>query len=187
MKFHPVIVLPSELEVLDMTGAVQSSHGAWTVGRYDEVRADVYTQPLFAGGRCVHMGIDIGAPPGVAVHAFDDGTIVAAGVNPADGDYGPTLVAEHVLAGRPIWVLLGHLARRSLAHSPAGRSFCRGDVLGWVGERAENGGWPPHIHVQLSRERPAGFDLPGAVTLADRAQARDLYPDPRLILGPLYP
>ena len=186
MNYHPIIVLPPDVTVLDLTRGPMVGGGDWTIGRYDEVRGGVYTQPLFSGGRCVHMGIDIGAPAGVAVHAFDDGRIVAAGINPAEGDYGPTLVAEHILDGRPIWVLLGHLATKSLERSPVGRSFSRGEVLAWVGEKHENGGWKPHVHVQLSWEKPATHDLPGAVTFADREASRARFPDPRLILGLLY-
>jgi hypothetical protein len=181
-----VVVLPPDVQVLDLTRGPMGGGGDWAIGRYDEVRGDVYSQPLFAGGRCVHMGIDLGAPAGVAVHAFDAGRVVEAGINPADGDYGPTLVCEHVLDGRPLWVLLGHLATRSLASSPVGRSFGRGAVLGWIGERHENGGWKPHVHVQLCWERPTTHDMPGAVTVADREAARRRYPDPRVVLGPVY-
>jgi murein DD-endopeptidase MepM/ murein hydrolase activator NlpD len=185
--FHPVVVFPPDgVVVLDLSRAGPRQDATWSVGRYDEVRA-IYTQALFGGDRCVHMGVDLGAPAGVAVHAFDEGRVVHAGTNPADGDYGPTLVTEHSFGRRPLYVLLGHLSRRSLERSPPGRVFRAGDVLGWIGETSENGGWPPHVHVQLSWERPATHDLQGAVTLADRAAAKERYPDPALILGHLPP
>jgi hypothetical protein len=91
-----------------------------------------------------------------------------------------------MLDGRPIWLLLGHLATASLERSPVGRSFSRGEVLAWVGEQSENGGWKPHVHVQLSWDKPMTHDLPGAVTLADRDASRARFPDPRMILGPIY-
>lgn len=157
----------------------------WTIGRYDEVRV-IYTTPLFDGGRCVHMGVDLGGPAGVAVHAFADGEVTHAGVNPAPGDYGPTLVTAQPWQGRTLYALYGHLSAASLAQSPVGRRFRAGEVLGWLGAPDVNGGWPPHLHLQLCWERPETFDLPGAVTLADRAAARERYPDPRLVLGPIY-
>ena len=59
-------------------------------------------------------------------------------------------------------------------------------VIGWLGDRTENGGWPPHVYFQLSVERPDTHDLPGAVAAEDREAARARFPDPRTVLGPLY-
>ncbi|MDP2311924.1 MAG: peptidoglycan DD-metalloendopeptidase family protein [Pseudomonadota bacterium] len=195
MAFHPVVVLPPGYTVLDLSrpwpGPSDAPAGpgpdapVWTVGRYDEDRV-IYTQPLFEGGRTLHVGIDLGGPEGTAVHAFGEGEVIHAGVNPAAGDYGPTLVTAHVFEGRPLYALFGHLAAASLARSPVRRRFRAGDVLGWLGAEHENGGWPPHVHVQLAWERPVTHDLPGAVRPADRADALRRYPDPRRVLGPLY-
>jgi len=44
----------------------------------------------------------------------------------------------------------------------------------------------PHVHFQLSTIEPETNDMPGAVTMADRARALIDYPDPRLVLGALY-
>jgi len=187
--YHPVVVLPEGYEVFDFSipaAERPEPRSPWIVGRYDEVRVDVYTQALFESARCVHMGVDLGAPAGTAVHAFASGVVVHAGVNGAEGDYGPTLVTEHRVDGERLWVLLGHLSRASLDLHPPGTRFLRGEVLGWLGAPEENGGWPPHVHVQLSLRRPETFDLPGVVTLAEREAARALYPDPRQVLGPIY-
>ncbi len=186
MTFHPVVVLPPGYVVLDLSRAwPEAAPTLWTVGRYDEDRV-VYTQPLFGGARTLHVGVDLGGPEGTAIHAFTDGEVIHAGINPAAGDYGPTLVTAHVLDGQPIYALLGHLSAASLARSPVGRRFGAGDVLGWLGGREENGGWPPHVHVQLAWERPVTFDLPGVVRPADREDALRRFPDPRRVLGPIY-
>ncbi len=185
-RFHPVVVLPPGYEVLDLTGPPPPPTTPWAVGRYDEDRG-IYTQALFANARTVHVGIDLGGPVGTAVHAFADGVVLHAGYNPADGDYGHVVVTEHLLDDVPLYALHGHLSAASLAHSPVGRRFLAGDVLGWLGDASENGGWPPHVHLQLAYERPATHDLPGAVARADRAAALARFPDPRLVLGPLYP
>jgi murein DD-endopeptidase MepM/ murein hydrolase activator NlpD len=182
---HPIVLLPPGTPVLDLRRPPGAPPPPWSIGRYDEDRA-IYTQPLFGGVRTVHVGIDLGAPAGVAVHAPLDGEVLHAGINPEPGDYGPVLVLAHAWRGRPLYVLLGHLSRPSLAHCPAGARFAAGDVLGWIGGSHENGGWPPHVHVQLALERPETHDLPGAVAPADREEALRRYPDPRLLLGPLY-
>lgn len=184
--YHPVLVFPEAPALLDLTRLPQGPPPTWSIGRYDEDRA-IYTQALFEGVRTVHMGIDLGGPEGVAVHAFAEGEVIAAGVNPAEGDYGPTLVARHLLAdGRPIYALYGHLSLASLDHSPVGRRVARGEVLGWLGGPAVNGGWPPHVHLQLAWERPPTHDLPGAVSPEEREAALARFPDPCLVLGPLW-
>ncbi len=197
-RYHPIVELPkdpSQIEIADFTRGYDPDRvrPPFTVGRYDEKRPGMYTTELFADAgapaaprRDVHMGIDLGAPAGTPVFAFDDGEIFLFGVNPAPGDYGPTLVTKHLHEGKPLYVLHGHLARRSLEGKHVGQRFAKGTVLGWIGEKHENGGWNPHVHVQLSWVAPSVPDMPGVVTEADRAKARETYPDPRLVLGPLY-
>lgn len=183
--FHPVVVMPPGAPVLDLRRPWPEPGPRWSIGRWDEDRA-IYTQPLFGGSRTLHVGVDLGGPAHVAVHAFADGVVRYVGVNPAAGDYGPTVVTEHALDGRPIWALHGHLSTASLAASPVGRRLSAGDVLGWLGEPRENGGWPPHVHFQLSWVDPGTHDLPGAVAPAEREAALARYPDPRRVLGPLW-
>lgn len=191
-RFHPVIRLPSEpgaVAVFDFTGGYDPhrQRPLYGIGRYDEKRPGMYGAALFEhGARDVHMGIDIGAPAGTEVLAYDDGELFLFGDNDAPGDYGPTLVTRHDFEGRPLYVLLGHLARRSLEGKRVGARFARGELLAHVGDVHENGGWNPHVHVQLSWSAPERADLPGVVSEADRAVARARYPDPRMILGPLY-
>jgi hypothetical protein len=59
--------------------------------------------------------------------------------------------------------------------------------LGYLGDVHENGGWFfPHVHFQLSLHPPATHDMPGAVSLEDRARALVEYPDPRYVVGSLH-
>ncbi|MEE2830196.1 MAG: peptidoglycan DD-metalloendopeptidase family protein [Myxococcota bacterium] len=186
--FHPVVHLPTDYEVLDFsTGAPAErlSDSAFTIGRYDEDRS-IYTDALFSGGRSIHMGIDVGAPVGTPVHAFGEGRIFKQGYNGAVGDYGYTLVTHHVLGGIDLWALHGHLSAESVVLRAEGAAVQRGEVIGWIGPEDENGGWPPHLHVQLSSRRPETHDLPGVVTAAERQLALRDFPDPRLVLGPIY-
>lgn len=50
----------------------------------------------------------------------------------------------------------------------------------------ENGGWTPHLHLQLCTEKPNECDMPGVVSQKDIATMLEVYPDPRLVLGNLY-
>lgn len=48
---------------------------------------------------------------------------------------------------------------------------------------AAAGGWPPHVHFQLSWEEPETHDMPGVVSNTQHASALRTYPDPRIVLG----
>ena len=184
---HRIVVMPQSPVVLDLSvplAAIPDPGTPWTLGRYGEHRG-IYTQALFDGSRTVHMGLDLGGPVGTPVHAPLAGTVLHAGYNPADGDYGYVVVTQHRWEGEPIWILLGHLSKATLAQSPVGKSFSPGTILGWFGSIDENGGWPPHVHIQLSRQRPDTHDMPGAVSPSDFDQAQQIWPDPS-ILGRLY-
>ena len=166
------------------------------VGRYNERRRYMYETDLFGGEsdpwsakgsvRDIHIGIDIGGPAGTAIHAVADCKIHSVGYNPADGDYGHVLVTEQVLNGQRVWSLCGHLSAASTAGKAPGDTFKRGDVLGYIGDRHENGGWHPHVHFQLSLVEPETHDMPGVVSSAQHAAALRDYPDPRMVLGSLY-
>lgn len=187
--FAPVIALPDDYEVYDFTAGYDPDRplrSPYGVGRYDERRRGMYTAALFDGARDVHMGIDLAAPVGTPVHAFTDGTVHRFGYNPAPGDYGYTLVTRHTVDGAALYALHGHLAARSLEGRFEGQPVARGEVIAWLGDRHENGGWNPHLHFQLARVAPEAADLPGVVSERDREAARRLYPDPRIVLGPLY-
>jgi murein DD-endopeptidase MepM/ murein hydrolase activator NlpD len=188
--FHPVIHLPEGYEIYDFSQAYNPNRflsSPFGIGRYDEKRPGMYNEEMFTKDqRCIHMGIDIGCPVGTPVHAFADGEVFLFGYNPAVGDYGYTLITRHELEGRPIYALHGHLAAKSIEGRKEGQVLSRGEVIAWVGDKHENGGWNPHLHFQLSTVKPEICDMPGVVSEAEREKARVTYPDPRIVLGPLY-
>src|SRR5687767_1359400 len=156
-RFHPVIDLPEKYEVFDFESSGEPfwcATSPYGIGRYNEKRA-IYTSELFRdGGRCVHVGIDIGAPVGTACRAFYDGAILFQGYNPAAGDYGYTIITEHLLDGVELFALWGHLSKASIELRKQGDRFVAGDVIAYIGDRHENGRWNPHLHFQLSYDRP---------------------------------
>jgi peptidoglycan LD-endopeptidase LytH len=188
-KYHPVVNLPKTYNVLDLSQGIPAeskSLSPYSIGRYAEKRTGIYDQEIFGGIRNIHVGIDIGAPVGEPVYAFADGEIFKLGDNRAAGDYGPTIITRHNLEGVILFALYGHLSRKSLEGKSLGEKFLAGTNLGWLGSEIENGGWPPHVHFQLSLREPKGADFPGVVSEQDLPLALEIYPDPRLILGNLY-
>lgn len=187
--FAPVILLPDAYQVRDFRTRENVNRAPslpYSIGRYNEDRVGMYEQDLFEGRRTIHMGIDIGAPLETPVHAFWDGWIDQVGYNPAPGDYGNVIITRHTLAGIELWALHGHLSAESIRGKKPGQTVQRGQVLGTLGSESENGGWPIHLHFQLSLRKPQTHDLPGVVAREEHAQALLDYPDPRLVLGDLY-
>ena len=184
--WYPVVNLPENYDVLDLTGDADNIRTSeYSIGRYNEIR-QFYTTELFSGNRCVHIGIDIGGPVGTPIMSVFSGKVAFSGYNPADGDYGHTIITKHNIQGQNLWILYGHLDAASTEHCPPGKVVEAGDVIAWFGDEHENGGWEPHLHFQLSFREPNTHDLPGVVALSDREQALIEFPDPRLVLGHLY-
>ena len=187
--FHSVIDLPDEYWVFDFTRGEDKTWVCpydYQIGRYDEYRPNVYTTDLFEGIRNIHVGIDIGGPGGTPCMAFTDGEVSHFGYNPEPGDYGNVLITKHKLDGVSLWALYGHLSSESIENKILGQKVVAGEVVAWFGDESENGGWEPHLHFQLSLIEPETHDMPGVVAPEDREQALNDYPDPRLVLGPLY-
>ena len=188
-SFHPVIRLPAQYEVYDFTKGYDPNRqreGEYGIGRYNEKRKSMYTTELFTGGRDIHMGIDIAAPVGTEVFAFADGEIHCATNNAAAGDYGYTVITRHIFDGVELYALYGHLGRTSIEGKSRGQKIQAGQTIAWLGDKSENGGWNSHLHFQLSYEQPHACDMPGAVSDSQLGEALKKYPDPRLVLGPLY-
>ena len=199
--FHTVVNLPEHYWDFDYTKGVDASWECpfdYQIGRYDEIRPGMYEQELFSGNRDLHVGIDIGAPQQTEVFAFTDGIIHSFGINSEDGSYGPTIITQHQVSLAShigsqkmnpittIWVLHGHLATESLEGLEIGQEVRGGQLLARIGNKSENGGWEPHLHIQLSLIEPITFDLEGVVARENRQQALQQFPDPRLILGEIY-
>ena len=165
------------------------------VGKFDE-RRKIYTSSHFQnisnsidgfrGIRDVHVGLDLGAPVGTSVHAPLEGRIFGFGYNSAEGDYGHVVITEHEFQPENLtfWLLFGHLNKESVAFKAAGDVVLAGQQIGAVGPPSENGGWPPHLHFQVSLLRPSHpHDMPGAVSIDDRPDALQVYPNPQLLIS----
>lgn len=122
------------------------------IGRYDEARL-VYSADQFASEtaerRTVHLGTDIFVEPGEPVYAALDGVVHSFRDNALPLDYGPTIILQHEADGLPFWTLYGHLDRASLEQMSVGKPIKRGEQIARIGTLGVNGGWPPHLHIQL--------------------------------------
>lgn len=165
--------------------------GVLGIGRYGEPRP-IYTDRAFgqdgptSARRTVHLGIDVFAAAGAEV-ATPLGAVVHD-VDVCEGhlDYGGLVVLRHrTPAGDTFGTLYGHLDPASIDTLVPGQRLEAGDVFAALGDETVNGGWPPHLHLQLlaadPRELPA---VPrGVADPDDLAAHRCVYPDPSALLG----
>jgi 4-aminobutyrate aminotransferase-like enzyme/Ser/Thr protein kinase RdoA (MazF antagonist) len=173
-----------------ISGAMERAGVAVAVGRYDEPRL-LYSSALFGGAvpiderRTVHLGVDLFVAPGTPIQAPLDGVVHVRASNPAPLDYGPVVILRHTTGdGEAFFTLYGHLSRDTLDGLGVGQRLARGEPFARVGTPDENGGWPPHVHVQVILdllERDA--DFPGVAYAAERTLWTSLSPDPNLLLG----
>ena len=118
------------------------------------------------------------APLAGTVHAFAD--------NPAALDYGRCIILRHTTDdGTEFFTLYGHLSRESLHGLARRRSRrSRGERFATLGAPDVNGGWTPHLHLQLFTDLLGlGTDVPGVARASQRAAWRSLCPDPNLLVG----
>ncbi|WP_338874805.1 peptidoglycan DD-metalloendopeptidase family protein [Spirosoma sp. SC4-14] len=186
-----------DLATLDLTNTtvftdyvfskLQAAGAQVGVGGYNEHRVIYRRSNHFnttAEPREIHLGIDfwtaaetpVFTPMAGVVHSFRD--------NANFGDYGPTIILEHVVSGNPLYSLYGHLTRSSLDGLYVGKSFSAHDQIGAIGPYPENGDWPPHLHFQLMTDM-LGYkgDFPGVCSLRDRSTYLALCPNPNDILS----
>ena len=189
LSFESIIDLPKNVYVHDFKtkNNFPNIQNLYSIGRYNERRPNMYKGELFERtGRFIHMGIDIGAPAGTIVKSFYDGEIFLFKYNNLKLDYGYTIMTKHKFNNQSIYALYGHLSKCSIKNKKIGQKIYSGGIIGQIGKEEENGGWPPHVHFQLSLLEPKECDLPGVVSEKNHELALKVFPDPRIVLGPIY-
>lgn len=160
------------------------------LGPWGEERP-VYTSDAFASTlakgtrRALHLGLDLFLPAGANVRTPLPGRVVDIYVTDAPLDYGHAILLEHT--PRPdvtFFSLWGHLSAASARARKVGESLLAGDVVGQMGDNTENGGWQPHVHLQLVTYRPRlAADVIGAGESGYRAVWAELFPDAARFAG----
>ena len=159
-------------------------------GGYLEKRTLYQSSPLFGAGtkaRIMHLGIDLWAPAGTTlflplralVHSFqyNDGVL----------DYGATILLTCPLPSGPLHLLLGHLSLDSLEGLAIGQMLEPGTPIARLGVPSENGGWVPHVHVQLIRDLQGKVgDYPGVVSEEELDYYAVNCPDPSPLLAGMW-
>lgn len=168
----------------------RTHHFEAAVGGYGETRAvyaaDAFASRLIAGARRnMHLGVDLFAPAHHEVHTPLEARVVAAIDCQSPQDYGGVVLLEHALPnGASIKSLWGHLAPRSIASLKPGQTLPKGAVVGRLGDSSENGGWVPHLHLQLvGTDELVPADIIGVGESAFRSLWEAIYPDASTFAG----
>ena len=161
------------------------------VGRYGEARL-LYSSPLFGSDadptqerRTIHLGLDLFLEAGTAIRAPLDGVVHLLAENTAALDYGPLVILRHTTGeNQEFFTLYGHLTSETLQELKPGEAIAKGASFARVGTVEENGGWPPHLHLQIILDLlERGAEFPGVARASERAVWESISPDPNLLLG----
>ena len=158
---------------------------AWSQGGWLEPRPDMHRGTYLEGEKLwLHLGVDVNIDVGTEVRALADGPIVYAATDaPLVGGWGYHVIQIIEFRSRPHALIYAHLAQTPLASVSS--NISKGAALGAIGAPYENGGWFPHVHLQLFADVAAitnwkkfSNDMDGYGTLNDRDAWAETCPDP---------
>lgn len=156
--------LNSQSELTDYINQ-QTYQAAKTVayGGYCEERDFYLKSSLFSGAkRTFHLGVDVWLPVGHPVYVATSAKVYGKAYNSLFLDYGYTVILEHDQEGEKLFSLYGHLGSKDFDSIAVGDIVTAGDIVGYVGDEAQNGGWAPHLHFQLIKDLEGNVsDYPG--------------------------
>jgi len=155
------------------------------VGGYFEDRLIYKKSKHYDDGepRSIHLGIDIWLETGTPIYSPLPGVVHSFKNNKKFGDYGPTLILEHLIEGITFYTLYGHLSLKSLQDKEKGKQVRRGDIIASIGDENVNGDWPPHLHFQVITDMLGNEgDFPGVAPPSAKEYFHNLCVDPNLIL-----
>ena len=157
------------------------------IGGYGEIRS-IYSSDTFQEmgnqgpqWRTVHLGVDVWVPVGTAIHSPLDGRIFSVAYNEGEGNYGYTLICEHVISSEfSFYLLYGHLSREIMEKYKPGDEIKAGEIIARLGTPSENGAWPPHLHFQVLLDVwDNKEDFPGVAYYAEQNTWKSICPNPQ--------
>lgn len=156
--------------------------GGYIEGRTLYQRSEIFKNDLIAE-RNIHIGLDLWTKADTAVLAPLDGKVHSFKNNIGLGDYGPTIILEHIVENEKFYTLYGHLSLESIENLSVGTFLTKGQKIGTLGDSTVNGDYAPHVHFQIIKniEEYSG-DYPGVCSTNDLNFYIENCPDPNLLL-----
>lgn len=199
VKYIPIDLSDSnqELQNVDLSSSSKleafvmnhiRSYGAKVAyGGYLEVR-NIYKRSAYfinqaEEERNIHLGIDLWCEAETPIYMPLDGVVHSFKNNTNYGDYGPTIIIEHLISGIPFYTLYGHLSMLSIERLKVGQAFKKGVQIGALGDISVNGDYPPHLHFQIIKDIQDYFgDYPGVCSKKDLKFYKENCPNPDILL-----
>ena len=159
---HPMTVT-SAGEQPDEAQAIWEAHCrehgiALGIGPWGEART-VYSGEMFVSKlitetrRTRHLGLDLFMAAGTRLYTPIAATVASVEIERDPLGYGCLIALRHEPEGCPPFTTLwGHLAHEALGRIKAGDRLEAGALVGEMGAPGENGGWAPHLHLQISTD-----------------------------------
>lgn len=142
--------IPDQIQLLY---EVSDQGQTYTYGGYGEDRTEIWKDFEPGGVKMWHLGVDYNnLPVGQEVGSVSDGVVVHilydhSGFN----GWGTRIMIRNETPIRDnIYYLYGHLSTTTLE---VGQSVTRGQIIGLIGDEAVNGGWFPHLHLQIMTDQ----------------------------------
>ena len=166
---------------------LQKNNATVAYGGYNETRNLYKRSSIFndtdSNERNIHIGLDLWTKAGTPVLAALDGTLHSFANNTGLGNYGPTIIIEHLVDTVKFYTLYGHLSVESIAAIKIGQTIKKGTSIGTLGDATVNGNYAPHLHFQVINEiGEHSGDYAGVCSENDLAFYLDNCPDPNLLL-----
>jgi 4-aminobutyrate aminotransferase-like enzyme/Ser/Thr protein kinase RdoA (MazF antagonist) len=180
----------TETEALQV-GRPCGDAGGLRLGYWGEPRL-IYSTDAFRNGpwkasdrRTVHLGIDIFAPAGTMLYAPVDGVVEVVENRTGYLDYGGMVILRHETPeGVNFFTLYGHLDAEFLTGLKPGAPIAAGESFARLGDSDKNGGWSPHVHVQIALTLDGmGYDWPGVVDPDEMTFWSSICPNPAALLN----
>lgn len=136
----------------------------YSFGGYLEDRSYLFRNKYHAErGTFIHLGVDYNVPANTEVAIPYDCTVIDRWYDPdKNGGWGGRLVLEVHKNYEPDYMVFAHLKPYNLP-MPGKKLYNSkylSPIIGVIGEEHENGGWYPHLHIQiLSKEAMNKFDI----------------------------
>lgn len=156
------------------------------IGGYGEERDFYWTSPLFissAEKRTIHLGTDLWTDALCPIYTPLDATVYGVNYNNMPLDYGYTVVLKHSMEDNTFYTLYGHLSDIEINKLTVGQRIEQGSIFCYVGTSETNGGWAPHLHLQLILDMENNIhDYPGVSTRSAQDHYLRNCPDPEILI-----
>jgi 4-aminobutyrate aminotransferase-like enzyme/Ser/Thr protein kinase RdoA (MazF antagonist) len=132
--------------------------------------------------RTIHLGIDFWLPNNTPVNALFNGEVVVSYNDAGNKLYGGLIILKHNIEDLDFYTLYGHLSIESVLNTKIGDCIKKGDCVGYLGNKQENGNWVPHLHFQVMLSLlHYKIDFPGVAFYNQINVWKSICPNPNLL------